>query len=207
MLAKKNTKTTQKKEFFEVYRVLWVLEFVETDLEDQHLQIKIFYIYKLYPSVFIWGVCFLLLSRFQCLLPPVRSICIPLFSNTTCAPKFYMVVPCPEHLPRPIPIPCNHIFPRKSTKYAKKKKKKEEIILYSACTGLGWGRVNFFHSSRCGALLWIGAGTGVGDTGMVSLLRSWALLLLLLPWQRVGWGWARSWDSWRKGCAFSGAQQ
>lgn len=53
MLAKKNTKTTQKKEFFEVYRVLWVLEFVETDLEDQHLQIKIFYIYKLYPSVFI----------------------------------------------------------------------------------------------------------------------------------------------------------
>lgn len=54
MLAKKNTKKQHKKKekkekkktFFEVYRVLWVLEFVETDLEDQHLQIKIFYIYK-----------------------------------------------------------------------------------------------------------------------------------------------------------------
>lgn len=29
-----------KIEFFEVYRVLWVLEFVDTDLEDHHLQIK-----------------------------------------------------------------------------------------------------------------------------------------------------------------------
>lgn len=27
---------------FEVYRVLWVLEFVDTDLEDHHLQIKYF---------------------------------------------------------------------------------------------------------------------------------------------------------------------
>lgn len=34
--------------------MLWVLEFVETDLEDQHLQIKIFYIYKL-PSCFHSG--------------------------------------------------------------------------------------------------------------------------------------------------------
>ena len=31
-----------KIEFFEVYRVLWVLEFVDTDLEDHHLQIKYF---------------------------------------------------------------------------------------------------------------------------------------------------------------------
>lgn len=31
-----------KIEFFEVYRVLWVLEFVDTDLEDLHLQIKYF---------------------------------------------------------------------------------------------------------------------------------------------------------------------
>lgn len=31
-----------KNEFFEVYRVLWVLEFVDTDLEDHHLQIKYF---------------------------------------------------------------------------------------------------------------------------------------------------------------------
>lgn len=43
-----------KKEFFEVYRVLWVLEFVETDLEDQHLQIKIFYIYTQRFHMFIW---------------------------------------------------------------------------------------------------------------------------------------------------------
>lgn len=35
--------------------MLWVLEFVETDLEDQHLQIKIFYIYKLLPSCFHSG--------------------------------------------------------------------------------------------------------------------------------------------------------
>lgn len=83
-VGKKKTKTTQKKEFFEVYRVLWVLEFVETDLEDQHLQIKIFYIYKLYPPVFIWGVWFLVLSGFQCLLPSVRSICVPLVSTVTC---------------------------------------------------------------------------------------------------------------------------
>lgn len=31
-----------KMEFSEVYRVLWVLEFVDTDLEDHHLQIKYF---------------------------------------------------------------------------------------------------------------------------------------------------------------------
>lgn len=62
-VGKKNTKTTQKKEFFEVYRVLWVLEFVETDLEDQHLRIKIFYIYKVNPPVVIWGVWFLLLPE------------------------------------------------------------------------------------------------------------------------------------------------
>lgn len=53
MLAKKIRKQHKKKEFFEVYRVLWVLEFVETDLEDQHLRIKIFYIYKVHPPVVI----------------------------------------------------------------------------------------------------------------------------------------------------------
>lgn len=71
-VGKKNTKTTQKKEFFEVYRVLWVLEFVETDLEDQHLRIKIFYIYNILLLSFeVSGFCF-----FQdlCLLPPLRSI-------------------------------------------------------------------------------------------------------------------------------------
>lgn len=59
-VGKKNTKTTQKKEFFEVYRVLWVLEFVETDLEDQHLRIKIFYIYKVHflLSFEVSGFCF-----------------------------------------------------------------------------------------------------------------------------------------------------
>lgn len=31
-----------KIELFEVNRVLWVLEFVDTDLEDLHLQIKYF---------------------------------------------------------------------------------------------------------------------------------------------------------------------
>ena len=29
-------------EFFEVYRVLWILEFVDTDLEYHHLKIKYF---------------------------------------------------------------------------------------------------------------------------------------------------------------------
>ncbi|XP_013360022.1 PREDICTED: translation initiation factor IF-2-like [Chinchilla lanigera] len=34
-------------EFFDVYRVLWVLKFVDTDLEDHHLQIKYFTSIKL----------------------------------------------------------------------------------------------------------------------------------------------------------------
>lgn len=41
-----------KIEFFEVYRVLWVLEFVDTDLEDHHLQIKYFTSIKAPASVF-----------------------------------------------------------------------------------------------------------------------------------------------------------
>ena len=40
-----------KIEFFEVYRVLWVLEFVDTDLEDHHLQIKYFTSIKAPASV------------------------------------------------------------------------------------------------------------------------------------------------------------
>lgn len=41
-----------KIEFFEVYRVLWVLEFVDTDLEDHHLQIKYFTSIQAPGSVF-----------------------------------------------------------------------------------------------------------------------------------------------------------
>lgn len=57
-------------EFFEVYRVLWVLEFVDTDLEDHHLQIKYFTSIKLPlgPSVPLrlgcsWGLLALTGSR------------------------------------------------------------------------------------------------------------------------------------------------
>lgn len=86
-VGKKNTKTTQKKEFFEVYRVLWVLEFVETDLEDQHLRIKIFYIYKVHPPVVIWGVWFLLLLGF--VSASTREEHLPsLFPSASCTLNF-----------------------------------------------------------------------------------------------------------------------
>lgn len=87
MLAKKIRKQHKKKEFFEVYRVLWVLEFVETDLEDQHLRIKIFYIYKVHPPVVIWGVWFLLLPGF--VSASTREKHLPsLFSSASCTLNF-----------------------------------------------------------------------------------------------------------------------
>ena len=42
-----------KIEFFEVYRMLWVLEFVNTDLEDQHLQIEYFTSENIYYIIHI----------------------------------------------------------------------------------------------------------------------------------------------------------
>lgn len=39
---------------FEVYRVLWILEFVDTDLEISPFTNKIFYIYKNKPVLLTW---------------------------------------------------------------------------------------------------------------------------------------------------------
>lgn len=76
-------KQLQKKptEFFEAYRVLWGLEFVETDLEDQHLQIKIFYIYKVRPSGFILSGLFSSSVR----IPVLSAVAVPL---SVAQPKF-----------------------------------------------------------------------------------------------------------------------
>lgn len=54
-----------KIEFFEVYRVLWVLEFVDTDLEDHHLQIKYFTSIKAASSVSRWPLSLLGPEFFQ----------------------------------------------------------------------------------------------------------------------------------------------
>lgn len=83
-----------KIEFFEVYRVLWVLEFVDTDLEDHHLQIKYFTSIK---------------AASKSLVGPTRcrgwSASADTFQNCAAwAPRFLSRAgPCgsPQHLPLP----------------------------------------------------------------------------------------------------------
>lgn len=64
----------------------------------------------------------------------------------------------------------------------------------SGYAGLGWGRVNFIHSSLYGAVLFICGGKGLENSGVFSWLLSCAyresrpFLLVSQPHQQAGWG-------------------
>lgn len=131
MLAKKIQKHHKKKEFFEVYRVLWVLEFVETDLEDQHLRIKIFYIYKVYPAVVIWGVWFLLLPGSVSASSIEKYFAFPFLSPVH--PEF--------HSECPIPISAQELehgkkAPRLTQSSGKQPGQSCSLVLFTWCTWL-----------------------------------------------------------------------
>lgn len=68
----------------------------------------------------------------------------------------------------------------------------------SGYAGLGWGRVNFIHSSLYGAVLFICGGKGLENSGVFSWLLSCAyresrpFLLVSQPHQQAGWGGTKS---------------
>ena len=77
--------------------------------------------------------------------------------------------------------------------------------LIDDCAGFNWYRVNFLHSSYCGAMFWICAENSIDNTEMFLLLLSSAyiesrpFLLLTPPHQWAGWRCTRRWEGTQPG--------